>query len=272
MSKLQKAGLAGAVAVIACMVLVGGTSLLTDNIALRCLAGLTSIVFGYLAYEFGDVLKAIPIAAKGTLGVFVSLAERLSEIVKETTTALRKWATKPHPFLYGALVITALPTVWVVQWSINGGHLAAHPGGETFAILFTFCVANIVTSSLLFLLAFAGARVEQKNLEKEPPTTYAEGFRWMVMGTGVIGSSITLFFYYLIKLVHSSERLVVTVDGNSIGLALVVGYWYYGPASSTLLDYLLLLFFGGVLGMVAVMVSVRYVAPRFGYNFLPQKA
>ncbi|MEK7109269.1 MAG: hypothetical protein AAB919_02430 [Patescibacteria group bacterium] len=278
MTKQWKLAIAGGVTVVACMVLVGGTSLLTDNLLWRLLALAASICIGYFTYETADVLKAIPIAAQKTRSDFLALAETLGSFATGTYGRVREWFAKPHPFWYTGFVLGISLWASFFLQDIRNGHFAESPAIEMIGALVVAPFVPVAFAALLFILAWAGAFVEGKELIKPDPfggamfepVGYGAAYRYMIMGIGVGGSMVGAFVVHLVKLVHSRERLVVTAYGNTIGLVLMAGYWLWGPADSGALHYLLLLLFGGIVGMAAVSFGTRYVAPRFGYRFLPQ--
>lgn len=298
--------LAAAVVGMLSVVLIGGTWLLTNNAWLRCAAGLASICAGYLAYEFGDVMRAILPAFRYAK----SQMQEITDFFSGFFSGFGKWLwsgiiavlKKPHPFAYLMMVLVATFLIYDIVHDIRYGmiwHNVRTPitevgilhyiGIVSFAGFFLWGIPSLI----LYALAMGGALWEGKRWSEEfgddknemVAFTYKNGYRWLLKGIlyvvwgiwlGVLGvcTFIWKFAKELVRIIHSNERMMIAIDGPGGGLSAMGCFWLYnyitGSTSATMLDYGLVVLFGGIFAAATVVVNVRYVAPRFGYNLLQQ--
>jgi hypothetical protein len=230
-STLQRA-LACAISALVC----GVVAIVTGyHIGYGIAAGL---IAGYLAYEFRDVRKAIPIAYRATCRGSVS-------IYSTNIARLQAWRARPHPFVYPALLISA-PFFGRVMFSLMSG-ITQHDFprmGTIFQIVINVVAilvgplgwfeASFAVLVPLVLIAFIGARageqsywwplllhydtaeqaeeeatkLEARGLRRQP-LTYRNVARWTAEGIGLI----VLFFVWTLwkHLVINAVKVLVFI-------------------------------------------------------------
>ncbi len=294
MNDLRKLIHAGGVTAVLTTLLVGGAYLYAPN--LLWLAVLTSLAIGYLAYEFGEVLKAVPTAFTMAWTGLGHVGNELAGIWTEISGEVKTWWRKgAHPFfLVGVFLMSVLMAL-----SFYADLFVIHRGiPPQFNSSFTYTLAVVPVGAIFgavgmlisFLLACAGSQLSEKvfwtwgeGLEsqtrkqdmekvglKEASLTYANGFRWMLKGVWVLfyfvfwGVWAFCFkvIWNVIRFVHSSKRLMVMADGPLGGLTAMVTYYYLGPLGAGAYDYLLVLVSSYVIGSTLILVNYEWVARR----------
>jgi hypothetical protein len=300
MTALQRFRLAGFTAGMLFVAIVGGTWLLTDSLFWRCCAGLAYFAAGYLTYEFGHVLRSTPAAFQHATARYAVVSDSVGAFTTWLWSDLRIWFGRPHPFGYLALALVIPLIGFSIRNDLIYGFLVHKRGpripiaeyglyfymGRVFMVTFLF---SFFLWAILYTLAAMGATwkerrwsdaFESKQYQKVY-LTYGRGYLWLC--TGIARSVwfwLWTFWSYLIpflwefgtellRLIHSNQRLMIAVDGSAGGLLAMTGYMYFGPASATFTDYFLTAFFGGIFASVIVVITVRYVAPRFGFRYVP---
>jgi hypothetical protein len=192
---------------------------------LGVLAGMAS---GYIGYEFREFLAAIPLAAR-TAWHESSQLWQLRHIPADAwykiTDEVREWLAKPHPFFYGAVIVTAAWSWIWVSWFIEtitaSGPQPSAIGWfiATWCMLCIFCCVIYVSMTPLLLFAYIGAcrekqfwypflmpsRLKDDEGRQEvadylargfaqQPITYANVARWVAKGIG----RTVLFFVWTI--------------------------------------------------------------------------
>jgi len=217
---------------------------------------------GYFGYQFREVLRAIPKAARASIPVVVSGFGNVQEFF-----------SKPRPFLSGDLLASAIFSIAFLMnvqlteierqdWLLIGSLVA----------FFSFVVIAMLQAFYLgVVLNWRDSTKEKwKLLAKDSPDVHAvfnaqfpievlmasiswrymlelhwDAFMNVVIGVllfvvGVIGGIIAIpfvaiyfggkFLWYLIKIIHSDHRLICGVNGSLGGLATFFALWaYHGP-------------------------------------------
>jgi|GEM_PF-4518700 len=275
-----KYAVAGVVGALVFTVITGGALLLTDSIFIRCIAGLAGIFGAYLSFQFGDVLRAIPPACAAVLESFAIVGSDLKRDAGAIINAAKNFLRAPHPLIYSCLVLG-----FGVAWWLT----SVTPDSELRIVgdlLIPFCVLSAIFYCCAAVVLWSAAAFGQEYLKENTQPEYdlekgsygyATFFKWVGIGIGVfflsrlwraIGVGLKKFF----RLVHSSERLMVAVDGPFAGLVSMGGYAYFNHGPVQTPDCVLVLVFAGILGAAFMLINVKYVAPKFGYHFLPQRS
>lgn len=225
--------------------------------ALWWLGILAGFIAGYFAYEFKDVIRALPKA-------LAEISRGSAEAATGKFNNLLNWFKRPHQFIYPAAVIilpfSVYGTFIVVEATRLSGAWSEIPDWRQ-VVLFPIAIIDLLGvalipvaagSAVLFTLAFIGARIGEKcywrpffgedvmsvqelayELDKlrekgytEAPLTYYSAMRWVVIGVGVILKfflwtiwvKTVMAFARLTHLVHTKKRLVVGID-SATGVA-----------------------------------------------------
>lgn len=153
--------LACALGALACALIAIATGF---HIGYGILAG---CITGYVAYEFRDVCRAIPIAFRAALRGSVSIYDT-------NIARLQEWRSRPHPFLYPAMLITApfytrglfslMTSLVIGDWPKLGrvAGIAFSVVGAPFALL-AFIEASWFVAFPMVILAFIGARAAERS-------------------------------------------------------------------------------------------------------------
>ncbi len=206
---------------------------------------------GYVAYQFRDVLLAIPRAfaaalsvVRGMSGFFVEVGRYAWMDICEQAEDIWSWLKDPHPFFYPAFALwtTLFTLVYVLQipfqWEKSSAEMSIM-GAITLVfivgpILFgvIFAIPSVILGLLLWGSAALGARYTENSLWhgewfipgefmrngiQKAPMTYANAYRW-------IGK---LLVFLLKKLVVSGPS---ALGGFLRDCAIAVAYGVYRAA------------------------------------------
>lgn len=211
-------------------------------------------IAGYVAYDFRHVLRSIPAVARAAGWGSIAFGIGLRHSIHDFFSAILRWLSKPHPFLYPSAVVTAgLASQSVMVWEFFsvffslpegwiGGMLIGFLGLEIFALV--FMCSTYIGAIPIAILAFIGSRVSERTfwwpfLMVQKPgvadrkdwsryralrkagyqraeVTYANVFRWSMKGLGIV-----LFFFVwtwwtqvIIFLAHFFRELFVRIHSN----------------------------------------------------------
>lgn len=230
---------------------------------LGLLAGLAG---GYVSYEFREFLAAVPVAWRQAQG-------KGSSAWRKTIAWVKGWLAQPHPFAYAALIFSLPLSLWIGRclW------LEATSWVESFWLVMAFPVlladVYVVVAMILYILAFIGARTgercfwlpfftkysqeivdrETRSLEEQgyrrKDLTYGNVLHWAALGLGLVllapAKLTARFLRRLFWLIRSRERVVCAIDGTLGGL---ISYWWLGPGATSLMEKIVLVICGGLLG------------------------
>ncbi len=176
---------------------------------LGCLSGFAS---GYLAYEFSEVLAAIPLAWRFAVTQIEGARQELFVAVAEQYRVVRNWFSEEHPLIYLSLLVS-LPLLNVLFTSYLRTTIVdstARPATLIVANVLVYLMMEFVLTFLgilpLYALAWWGAKSNKQyfrlpvsgnegdkseietwqQLEAagylEQPFTYANVIRWIIRG------------------------------------------------------------------------------------------
>ncbi len=261
---------------------------------------IAGFVGGYLAYDFREVLRAIPKAA-----------HEVGRVIAEEWPGAKKWLAKPRPIIYPAVFLAvAGGTGFLV---LARRYASDQIGLEFFAVIPSAVIATFTGVTFLGLIE-TGAEAEGcfwiptrenvlgwANRRKyysdmgytEKPYTYANAYRWLVRGIGVVCLGVIKFLfrdmwrpvgefflnvliyvglfllgcvYYpclfgwkLFRLIHSHKRLLCAID-SAIGGAM--SYLLLARSTHTLGAQVALVIFGGLLGAGFGVLNWEVVSKR----------
>lgn len=224
-------------------------------------------IVGYLSYEWKEVVRAIPIAARAA---FPALVRGMSEFVKEMREAWTWAFGRPRPFVYLHLLFGAVFSFLLSGDIFKTINFESSPSPLCalfcIAILLLFLLSTI--SVLLFLCIHIPYCFEEDDCE------YCENFfsetsylkttkmyfleipkAWVKVLWELVSSMTTGFVRFgwkMFLLIHSERRLLCGMDAM---LGACVGYF----SGSVLVGALA----GGILGVVNyVYVTERVLRPR----------
>lgn len=269
---------------------------------------IAGFVGGYLAYDFREVLRAIPKAAQA-----------VGQVIAKEWPGAKKWLARPRPIIYWAVSLTIITcSVGSLLWGRRLVQAAIQdntPMGVLLGMVLTsIAVVLFVTALTLSALVEKGAVAERcfristpedvsrwSNRRKyysdmgytEKPYTYANAYRWMRRGLGVVCLGVIeflfrdmwrpvgefllnvliyaglvlfgcvfypcLFGWKLFKLIHSHKRLLCAID-CAIGGAM--SYLLLARSAHTLGAQVALVLFGGLLGAGLGVLNWEVVSKR----------
>lgn len=262
---------------------------------------IAGLVGGYLAYDFREVLRAIPKAA-----------HEVGQIIAKEWPAAKKWLVRPRPILYLAtpLAIVMGSVVLLLEWLVE----ARIQANVVFMTVVLVVLFSSIIFGILYILIEKGAEAERcfwiptpenvlgwANRRKyysdmgyaEKPYTYANAYRWLVRGLGVVCLGVIKFLfrdmwrsvgefllnvltyaglalcgciYYpclfgwkLFKLIHSHKRVLCAIDGTIGG---AMSYLLLARSAHTLGAQVALILFGGLLGAGFGILNWEVVSKR----------
>ncbi len=256
--ELRKLMQAAFVAGFAFVVLVGGSLLWAPGIL--WLGVLGSVSVGFLAYQFGDVLRAIPVAFQTT----VDAGRNTRIFLKKEISAFRAWFRKPHPFVYdtvaSGIVLATLALFFFVPGIPNP---ESHYALRITALFFIASVICWFCSVIIFAIF---ADIGHAALHKQQPYVLFQDF---VLADGEYGYGQLagwtllgiLYFCFrdipvggwkLIRIVASYRRFMVMISGLIGGGIATEGFVLTGPVSPTLFEYSMVPLVGGVIASAIV--------------------
>jgi len=266
---------------------------------------------GYISYEFREVLKAVPVAARMAFNKSSEIYKAMYNSVRNKFSNTRAWLNDgPHPFLFPACLI-ALPFVLISAHGLSSDMCLDRKNTDTTLgllstisvsalMIFIVCGSLIIVLSLaLLLVALLGARLRDKSYwltfegtysaeelakkgYREVPLNYKHAFKCVGLGVGIIvsflfwkmwpyiiiGIAVAIcavlwtfgrFLWYLVKLIHSKERVLCGVDGMLGG---AVSYIWLAPTATSFAGHLVLVAFGGLLGAAFGVLNWEIVSKR----------
>ncbi|MCK4386605.1 MAG: hypothetical protein KAV41_00775 [Candidatus Pacebacteria bacterium] len=229
---------------------------------------------GYLAYEFREVLQAIPRAWK--------LAKEGSGAVWEIVKHLFKECfTKSHPVWHSAVVCFVLIFLFFYRLFPKSDLTSCFAVTMMLDVVFFLIIVSLLVeigTKQRYKTDLLLERYQVEAGETWQPITYRDFFRWVTKG--IFG--ITLFFFWtmwkwiaigiyraicfsgrflknLFILIHSNKRLLCAIDG-AIGGA-VAYIWLISP-SVTIWEKIGLCVCGGLLGAVIGVANYEVVSKR----------
>ncbi len=251
---------------------------------------------GYLSVEFRDVLGAIPLAFRAVTG------DRYKRALTHAKDWFARPHPFFYPALVLAIPISILGVDMgaVLQYLSEGKTLWAAGGFLLWWFLFVGLV--LVISFVILLLADLGVKSEhsywseiyilgsdatygpgdQKELQakgyRPQPITYGNLPRWIIRGLGVVVWSVTVavtanvvnlmvdflrfsgrFTWKMVKLIHSEKRLLCGTDS---AIAVGVSYILFAAGATTLVEQVVLVLFGGLLGAALGVANFELVSKR----------
>jgi len=244
---------------------------------LGMIAGFAS---GYLAYEFREVLQAIPKAWQSAQG-------GSGDAWKRTKKLFRECFLKPHPFWHPAILIFLLIFSFFYCQFPKIDLISCFSATLLCVFLFVFIVDAIILFGeddigyvvLLFSERFSERCRSRKTEAVWQPLTYGDFLRWTSKGIFRIG---LFFVWYMWKytvigiwralcflcrfaktsfiLIHSNKRLLCAIDGTIGG---TIAYVYLASPSMSIHEKALLCLFGGAIGAVIGVANYEVVYKVF---------
>lgn len=106
---------------------------------------------GYISYEFREVCKAIPVAMRAAVRGSKYVWNVWNGVIAET----KAWFSKPHPFLYPTIILTALPYFWFMSFFLQESGLTRSDAGTTTisSIIAVVIMGIFVLFSMMVLIA-----------------------------------------------------------------------------------------------------------------------
>ncbi|MBI4149261.1 hypothetical protein HY491_02335 [Candidatus Woesearchaeota archaeon] len=246
---------------------------------LGLLAGFSA---GYISGDFGEVLRAVPVALSRAW-------KQTDQGIRKAAAAAREFFRKPHEVLYPGLVVGVPLAAYVfsllyadIQRGILTGEVDDMSRASVMYLISSVIASGVVpccTILLQMLLAFIGCRKERRfwypflvvvegffprlvDKGLSPAAlTYRNYLRWMAKGVLFSMLFIIRFFawalwkeavcflcrflYNLFILLHSEKRLMWGVD-SAIGGG--TAYLWLAASAETSLELALLVVFGGIIG------------------------
>jgi len=231
---------------------------------------------GYLGYEFRQVCRSVPMAlrraAEGT-------GWWLTEGIKE----VRQWLRKPHPVIYSGVIAGLFFGVyWFVE---NLGHLPwlpLHILSCFFAVMIAIGVSTMATILILTGNSVSGFVAWEKESVPETDTSSDLGYgqaliltsqgiivfgkffgwtlwKYVAFGVFLIAKFAILAGWHLFRLIHSQKRVLCAIDGTLGG---TVSYLWLAQSTGSLVQQLMLVFFGGLLGAAFGVLNWEVVSKR----------
>jgi hypothetical protein len=254
-----------------------------------CFLGtIAGAVTGYLAYDFREVLKAIPEALQRSNASFCRGMD-----------GLIAWRKQRHPLVYSSFIVAYIVAIqWGPSMFERDRLVLVHEIASLLAFLaflglvwFFAIVATFIVLAIGFELHGEEQATRRKffGVSKEDsfitPMTYGEFFKWVFAGclsplivVGWLIVHVIRFFLYdlwvkfvpaLVRLVHSTERMCCGCYG-ALGGTIAFLYGIFLP-DRTPMDVAFLAVFGGLLGVFGGTVIGRKLLSRRS-GMLPQRA
>ncbi|MDP2638903.1 MAG: hypothetical protein Q8P06_01905 [Candidatus Azambacteria bacterium] len=141
---------------------------LTVNLMFWWLGIIAGFAGGYLAYEFREVLRAIPVAWSATRKGINTAGQNVFNSIFNSS---KNWLAKPHPFYYPAAIIVApfsllgiYLLLLLIADSLANSDLSLIPKGILFTIILIELLVAALMSPVIIIpfiafFAFIGARV-----------------------------------------------------------------------------------------------------------------
>lgn len=242
------------------------------------LGAIAGFIAGYVAYDFRQVLTAVPVAFKATGAGSIWLVTAPARGVRKA----RQWLAEPHPFVLPAFFLVVIASPFLIPPSLismvsegvaEGWYLGIMSALLCLELLvIAGLIATMVTAAPIAILAFIGCRSERgfwwpfvaekdKQLDssivrkaeleaegyQQMPITYGNVGRWVVKGIGQV-------IFFLVWTWWTA--LIVGISKFAVTLA-VLTYSHkrvFYPLTGTL---------GGVIGYFAT----RHLATTTGAQF-----
>jgi len=245
----------------------GATTLLTLLIAAPSLGILWAVLIsvlvggsvGYFGYQFREVLRAIPKAARASIPLVVHVCTKIHEFF-----------SKPRPFLFGDLLISVILSIATAMMMMSDQLTTFGSviflSGMTF--IFFIAIAAMQALSIQLLLDCRNSTKEKWKLRAKvspgvnevlkanfPFEMLIASISWkhmlelhldvfmsividalyfvgyvIVVATAIAPVAIYFsgkFFWYLFKIIHSDHRLICGVNGPLGGLVVFFTLWAY---------------------------------------------
>ena len=227
---------------------------------------LTGCAVGYLACGFREVMAAIPVAARYAVS---GSSFAMREVLRGFLSFWRR------PLLVEVVLPNAVMIAGLSVYTLLYGAIPPDGFLGYATMFFPFLVPGIV-----LLPAFLGecdgfGEVRYGFLFKSQVKGAKILFRltilfvvwylwkWLFLGIGYGIKFLSQFSWYLFKLIHSDKRLLCGVD-SALGVV-VTFLWvhhYPIPASLSLGQYAMVVFFGGCVGAVLGVVSWKFISVK----------
>lgn len=259
---MQAAFVVGAFTVLS----VGGCALYAPS--MLWLAFVASIAVGYLAYEFSEVLKAIPTAFSAVRDTFSAVIKIGGSVMNSAAESIAAFFNDRHPFLYSTVACGAMLSALTVYVMVPLPNPELNHSGRVVALLLMFWLVGWIVSGLLSCwFATAGQKTLGEDTYEYDIETGDYGYAQFAWWLGV--GFVSVFFRHipsgcmrLVRLIHSSKRLMVAIDGPLGGILALTGFYLYGPATASPVEYFTVVIAGGVISAALVAANYELISRR----------
>jgi hypothetical protein len=258
------------------------------------------LITGYIAYEFRDVLRAVPIA-------YCVTRRNLVSVYGSSVASLQAWRAQPHPVLYPAALIVA-PFHIRLMFLMSRSMLASMPSVPyriamtllmAVTALLAFLIAAWFVAAPLSILMYIGARVGERShwwpmllpggYEPEAaaldarglrrqPLNYRNVARWTAKGVGLtvlffvwtswkylfffVGAVLSMLadFLWTVFKLIHSQARVLCALDGTIGGA--IAYQFFIGPDRSIAQNAVAVAFGMVLGIGWGLVNYEIVSKR----------
>jgi len=263
--------------------------------AFKFFGALAGLMAGYVAYEFREVLRAIPQAFRAALRGAVVAWDWL---IAQATRAI-SWLTQPHPRTYGTILPTLLSMYLIREFFVLGVLDVTDP---VFIWVHTVLLSCVVFESVAFGILlpvnlgveYLGFFIEgdisnKESIQKKLASgllpavmSYGNCVRWWGIGCWIMAAAVFKFLFVtmwvglakgvatvavfccrfvveLVKIIHTYKRLLCAVDGTLGGLWAWV---YLSSVTHTLPEHLVVACIGGMVGAFLGILNYEIVSVR----------
>lgn len=248
-------------------------------------AGLSA---GYFAYEFREVLRAIPVAfrrATETMKCVFSVGYDLCACLwASAPAALDRFVFTPRPIFYTALIPSSLIMRYVLL-ALEPPSSHAKAGGSTVLdVLLPTGVGVMMFSALVYqilrVIVGVGMTDEERgrHIDSFRDISYSRFAHWLLVGvcriflfciwglwvqifkiTVFAVGLCAVFVWMLFKLIHSHKRVLCAIDGTIGG---VISFLCFHSQNASVPEHVLLAAFGGLIGAAWGVLNWEIISIR----------
>lgn len=246
-------------------------------------AGFTA---GYLAYEFREVISAIPIAFM--VSVASPAARKAAQKFAKWSGTAARWLVKPRPLVHTTMVVTLLLLLSLILASPSPEKedlFKGDAGTLTVVWLLMLIIAIFLFSLAAILLIgifWLGSRDQKDSVSAEEELSYSVFFWSSARGIGVVilffvwtlwkylaivlghllwyGTPIFVkFTWQMYKLIHSHKRVLC---GTDAAITVAVCYLAFAASATTFPQQITLVIFGALFGAGLGVIDHEIISKR----------
>ncbi len=272
--ELRKLMQAAFIAGFAGVVLVGACLLWSPD--LTWVGVLGSLAIGFLVYEFGEVLQAVPVAFEQTGKAVREIAEGCVRVKAEVIDFFRK----PHPFIYDTVGLGVVLAILVLYF---GPQMQNPEVNYVLRLISLFFILSFLLWFCSVAVFFGFAEAGHNVFHKEPEYQLFRHFtlKDSEYGCGQLALwTLVGFLYFLFhelpvggwkltRMVASYRRAMVMLSGLCGTVIALEGFAVMGPAAPNWFEYAMVPIMGGLIS--SAIVAGLYAlttrrAPTLGEN------